>query len=151
MFLGPAVVDPLQPGLSRAHGHSFSPSPTLSGQGLYSQLMSLLFNYCCASHALGPGSAKSSTSAFGHPQKANTRPENVLSIPNSWLLLLDHPEPSSGILKKCVWISPSQQYFQRFHPQGKAKELCVFSLTLFLRAVLGVQQQFGTFKYFPVF
>lgn len=93
-----------------------SPLPT------HSQLMSLLFNYCCASHALGPGSAKSSTSAFGHPQKANTKPENVLSITNSWLLLLDHPEPSSGILKKCVYGSPPlSSTSSAFIPREKQK------------------------------
>lgn len=94
MFLGLAVVDTPQPGLSRAHELSFSLSPILSGTGLYSQLMSLLFNYCCASRALGPGPAKSSTSAFGYPQKANTKPEDVLRIPNSWLLLPDRSPPS---------------------------------------------------------
>lgn len=122
MFL---VVDTPQPGFSRAHGLSFSLSPILSGPGLYSQLMSLLFNYCCASRALGPGSAKSSTSAFGHPQKANTKPEDVLRIPNSWLMSSDHPhpaEPPSGMLRQCEHGSPPLTIiFSSFIPREKQK------------------------------
>lgn len=126
MFLGLAVVDTPQWGLSRAHGFSFSLSSILSRLGLYSQLMSLLFNYCCTSSpALRPGSAKSSTSAFGHPQKANTKPENLLRIQNFWLLPSDNPhptEPPSGIMRKCVPGSPPLSIISSsFIPREKQK------------------------------
>lgn len=106
-----------------------SPFPSFPGLGLYSRLTSLLLNYRCASSALGPGSARSSTSASGHPQKANTKPEDVLSIPNSWLLPSDHPrpaEPPSGKPGKRVHGSPPLSVIPSSFIPGEKQENRVF-------------------------
>lgn len=126
MFLGLAVADLPQPGLSRARGLSFPTFPILSGPGLYSQLMSLLLNYRCASRALGPGSARSSTSAFGQTQSQRMCSvsqtlgccRRIMPIP------LNHPVGRWGSV--CTDL-PLSALFPALSFPGKSKKIvCLF-------------------------
>lgn len=103
------------------------PFPSFPGPGLYSRLTSLLLNYRCASSALGPGSARSSTSASGHPQKANTKPEDVLSSQTLGCCRRIIPVPLNHPAGSVCTDLPLSALFPALSSLGKSKKImCLF-------------------------